>query len=823
MKSSYLFLLGLIIFAFVSSPAAFYVGRVTDDNSSPIEGVNIQTDISSLSAVTGSDGRFELNTGELRPEYITFSHVSYLPKMISLKSGPISEIDISLEPAVYPGQKVRVTTMRARRGETPVTFSDFGENEIERDYTVSDMPVLLETTPNLYAVSYTGGIAGASDYRIRGFGYKQIGVYINGIPLSDPEDRFTYFYDLPDFASEVADIQVQRGVGNSLYGDATFGGSINIASEGLERTRRITITSGYGKYSADNKFISEMRKQSIEFSSGLIDGRWSLAARYSKLFSGGYRQNSWYDGWAYFLSLSRLDENMATTLNVYGGPMKAALAFNGIARTTMEDDRRYNPSTYENEIDDFNQPHYELHNTYQLNENVTLCNTLYHIRGKGYYEQLKEDSDISEYNISSSDLIDPDSTEIDLVRQKWVSKNQYGWNPRLDIKHENGDLSIGGAFYYFNSDHWGQVIWAENVSAAAISPNHRYYNHKGTKYSASVYALDYYSLTDKIRLMGNLQLRFLKYDFRQSKLGLLAGHKYNVDWLFLSPRIGLTYKFDDNRNVYFSFAIASAEPDDISIYDAEEVTAFPNLTVDQIDISPSDDTTYTFGDPTIKPERVYNFELGGNLQDKNYHLGLNLFWMEFNNEIIPEGGIDENGHQKVGNAERSVHAGFEFDGVYKLSGNLSLGGNGSRNFNRMKKYTVYPDYNWDGKVDDTLDYSNNIIANFPEYLANLILDYKTDRYRLTYRLRAVGKQFVDNGETENLAIDPYLVSSLSAALNFGGLDGFGKFTLSGRIDNLFNKKYEASGYSYWWGTSPYSEYYVAAERSFFVQLKWELQ
>jgi iron complex outermembrane receptor protein len=197
--------------------------------------------------------------------------------------------------------------------------------------------------------------------------------------------------------------------------------------------------------------------------------------------------------------------------------------------------------------------------------------------------------------------------------------------------------------------------------------------------------------------------------------------------------------------------------------------------------------------------------------------------MEFRNEIIPEGGIDESGHQKVGNAERSVHAGVEFDGACELFGNLSLSGNGTYNFNRLKKYTIYPDYDWDGIVNDTLDYSNNIIANFPEYLANLILDYKTDRYRFTYRLRSVGKQYLDNGETEALAIDPYLVSSLSAALYLGDVENFGKFTLSGRIDNLFNKKYETSGYSYWWGESPYGEYYVGAERSFFVQLKWELQ
>jgi len=813
----------LLILLFSLSNAATFQGWVVDRDGTAIEGVNIQTGIFSLYTVSNQSGEFVLETGDLIPSYMTFSHISFQPQMISVSDENSIALKIILEPAVYPGQKIRVTSMRARRGVTPIAFADFSEDDIERDYTLGDMPVLLETTPNMYAISYTGGITGASDYKIRGFGYKQIGVYINGVPLNDPEDRFTYFYDLPDFAAEVTDIQVQRGVGNSLYGEATFGGSINIASDGLNRNRKISVTSGYGKFSADGHFVSEMRKQSVEYSSGLIDGRWSLAGRYSKMYSGGYRENAWYDGWAYFLSLSRLDNSMATTVNIYGGPMKAALAFSGITRDTMKFTRRYNPSTYENEIDDFNQPHYEIHNSYRINENVMLKNSLYYIRGKGYYEQYKKNRDIGEYNIAVTDLVDPGITEIDLVRQKWVTKNQYGWNPRLDINHNKGNLSVGGAFYYFNSIHWGQVVWGENLSADGLAPRHKYYNYKGTKYSASLYALDYYSLTDKLQLMGNLQIRYLKYDFAQDKIGLLPGYQYDIDWLFLSPRVGLTYKINSKSNLYFSFAVASREPADVSIYDAEEVTAFPNLEVKEINVSVVDDTTYTFGQPTIDPERVYNFELGSNFHGEKYRAGLSLFWMEFKNEIIAEGAVDQNGHQQVGNAKRSVHAGIEFDGSYKLTNKFSISANSSYNFNRLKRYSVFPDYDWDGVVDDTLDYSDNVLGGFPEYLTNLILDYKTNRLRLTFRLRGVGKQYLDNAETETLAIEPYAVSSLSGALYFGGLDGAGRFVLSVRVDNLFDKKYETSGYAYWWGPDPVGEYYVGAERSFFVQLKWELE
>lgn len=782
--------------------AAVFSGKVVDRNGEPIEGVNVLTSISTLSTVSDENGNFTLDAGDQMPSHLTFSHVSYQPNMIYVKTDEdMAELKVMLDLAIYPGQNVRVTAMRARVGLTPVAFSDFTDKDIERDYTISDFPILLETTPNMYSFSYTGGIVGASDYKIRGFDSKRIGVYVNGVPLNDPEDHFTYFYDLPDFAAEVADIQIQRGAGNSLYGDAAFGGSINIASAGLERTRRIAVTSGYGRFYADGDFVSEMRKQAVEFSSGLINGRWSLAGRYSKLYSGGYREHAWYDGWAYFLSLSRVDPNMTTTVNLYGGPMKAHLAFYGIDRETMKENRRLNWSSYENEIDDFSQPHYEFHNTYRLNDNLTLKNTFYYIRGKGYYEGLKNGKTYFEYNIPLSARIDTTIDEIDLVRQKWVTKNQYGWNPRLDWKHSNGSAVFGGAFYYFDSDHWGEIVWAENVD---IDPRYRYYQYFGKKYSASAYLLENYSLTEKVRLTGNLQLRYLKYDFRQTKMGVYEGYEYTLDWLFFSPRAGVTYLIGDNADIFFNFAVSSREPDDKIIYDADYPYAKPAV---------------KNGELLADAERVYDLELGGSCRGYRHKLGLNLFWIEFRNEIIQAVGLDDDGRPLLTNADRSVHAGVEFEGSYRLYDYLTASGNISYNRNRLKDYVVYSDNDWDGTIDDTADYSDNPVAGFPEYLGNLLLDFNKDPFRLTYRLRAIGKQYVENGGDDDLAIDPYMVSSLSAAVSLGKLAGYGRLTLSGRVDNLFNKKYELTGVV----DEGWAYYIPAAERSFFVQLKWEFE
>nr|MBN2277611.1 TonB-dependent receptor [candidate division Zixibacteria bacterium] len=798
-------------------------GRVLDRDRNPIEGVTVQTEQTAFITQTDKSGHFEINTGDKTTASLTFSHIGYQPSMISLKKAKdLTDLEIILDYAIYPGQKIRVTAMRAITGLTPVAFADFTPDEIKRDYTVEDFPVLLESTPNMYAISYTGGAVGASDYKIRGFDYKRVGVYVNGIPLNDPEDRFTYFYDLPDFASNVADIQVQRGVGNSLYGDATFGGSINIASAGLDQTRRIGVSTGYGRYTADDELTAAMRRQTVEYSSGLIDGHWSLAGRYSKLYSGGYRDHGWYDGWSYYLSLSRLDNNMTTTVNLYGGPMQAALAFDGIDRATEMADRRTNWTWYENEKDDFNQPHYELHNTYRINDKISVKNTLYYIRGKGFYEQYKDDRDIYEYNIPPEALIDPGLTEVDLVRQKWVAKNQYGWNPRLDIDHSRGTASLGGSFYYFDAEHWGQVIWAENLNNR-LDPRHRYYEYFGTKYSASIYALDYYSLTDKIRLMGNLQLRYLKYDFDQTRLGALPGYRYDIDWVFLSPRAGITYLPNDRTDIYFSFAAASREPADVTIYDAEEVGAFPSLAVDNIVETASGDTVYYFGDPLIDPERVYNFELGGNVRGDSYRIGVNLFWMEFYNEIVPGNGIDDDGRPRITNADRSVHSGIEFDGALRPHRYLELSANAAYNYNRLKDFVIENDNDWDGQVDEIVDYSGNPTAGFPEYLANLTADFDCNPVRLTYHLRSVGKQYIENGNNDSLSIGDYMVSSLSGSFSIGRFSGLGRLTITGTVNNLFNAKYEQGGYSYLYDGVMAGEYYPAAERNFYFELKWELE
>ncbi|MFH2056242.1 MAG: TonB-dependent receptor, partial [bacterium] len=567
----------------------------------------------------------------------------------------------------------------------------------------------------------------------------------------------------------------------------------------------------------DGEWVGDMEKQSLEYSSGLIGGRWNFSARYSRQLSDGYRRESWYDGWSYYLSAARLDHNMTTTVNVYGGPMQMHLTYYGVGRDQLAEDRRYNPLTYDNETDNFNQPHYELHNIWQLNDKLALNNTFFHIHGRGYYEQYKDERDYQEYNIAPVSIVTGTDTVAtftsgDLVRQQWVAKNQWGWTPRLEIKHARGEAALGGSFYYFESDHWGQVVWAEHLTNA-VDPRHRYYEYFGEKLHLALFGTTTYELSSKLILTGGVQFRHQTYDFDQTVIGVFGGNDYNLDWTYLSPRLGLAYELDSHWSLLASYSLSFRTPTDVEVYEANDPYAVPTL--------------------DLAMERVHDIELGATLKRENYRGSVNLFYMDFENEIVPYGGVTDYGTLGTINAQRSLHSGIEFSASARFSDAVELSGNFAYNYNRYRDFSVAEDlydndtdWNWLGY--EQVDYADKVIPGFPDYIGNLIAEYHHRRFDFTYRARLIGRQYVESDNVAELSIDPYFVSSVSTDILLGDLRQLGRLSLAVRLDNIFNEKYESSGYGgalrfrdstdqHW------SEYYPAAERAIFSTLKLELR
>lgn len=766
-------------------------GGVVDADQNPIPNVTLTASLPGVGTIADQNGRYSLDLPD-NVEWITFSAIGYQPRQVRLSEIPDPVI---LETKYYRGTDIIVSAERTNPSINPVAMNHLSEEEIERDYAYGEFPLLLQSTPNLHSYSDAGSSFGYSYIRIRGFDDKRIATYINGVPLNDPEDQATYFVDLPDFASTATDIQIQRGVGNALYGEGSFGGSINIVTNPFAPERQTTLTAGYGEYTADGKGVGGIYRQNIEFNSGLIGGRWQYAGRFSKQASDGYRDNSWYRGWSYYFSVARLDPNMTSQLEIYGGPMQMHLSYWGVPKDSLETNRRYNPLGYANETDNFNQPHYQLTNRYRINDNTTLTNTLYYIRGKGYYEQFKEGVDFYEYDLA----FDSGQTTGNLVRQQWVHKNQIGWNPRLDIKHSKGSHAFGGSFYYFESNHWGQVVWINpddsTYKIQGVSPRHRYYQYFGTKQVGSVFASEAYRLNEKLNGQITLQLRHQRYQFDQVGMGAFAGKEYDLDWWFFSPRVGLSYQLAEHSRLFGNFSIASRPPTDASIYDANDPYAVPSL--------------------DIKSERVYDYELAYERRGMAHTISLGLFYMDFRDEIVPTDGISDIGLIRTANAPRSVHAGLELSGEWIPKEQLQFAGNIAFNHDRIKSWNIAV-----GNVD--ADFSGKTIPFSPSYIGNLTGTWVYKNIRLTGRGHLVGPQYAELKNIDELALASYRTVSVDLTYAIENLAGMGRLIVTGRVDNLFNRKFLTSGYG-WnndWGDG--AEYYPGAERSFYGQLKLEL-
>ncbi|HPG40969.1 MAG TPA: TonB-dependent receptor [bacterium] len=777
-------------------------GRVLAVDRSAIENANILIPELQRGAASDADGEFHI-TGLPAGHYtVQVSHIGYEPviKTVTIENADVA-LDITLHLSVLKGRQITISATRARERVTPVAYTDITAQQVQQKYWAQEIPLLLDEAPGVYAFSYTSSGLGYSEVKIRGFDATRVGVTINDVPLNDPLDHVTYFYDLPDISANVRDIQVQRGVANSLYGTGALAGSVNIKTETAGDARYINFTTVNGSYNT--------RKNTLSFGSGLVNNTYSFYGRYSQVKSDGYRDMSWVDSWSYFFSATRYGKNLTTTVNLFGGPMRAHFAWEGITKQEMKINRKLNYDDYKNAADNFNQPHYQLLNEWQMLKNLTVSSTLFYIKGDGYYEQLKYGRDLAEYNLPEFIENNITVTETDLVRQKWVDKKQYGWIPCLEYKLKNHTLSLGGEMSIFRSHHWGEVTWAANLPPN-VMPGHEYYQYNIDKNSVAVYINDLMQITQNLYLKADLQYQYQSMEFAQKRLGAFYGYNYKLNYNFITPRLGLNYNINNNLNVFGNFSTANREPRDSDIYDADDPAALPLFRTMNPDRG-------IYRDPYIKAETLYDFETGAGLQFDLWQLKLNAFWMNFNNEIVATGGITDDGYPIYGNAKRSVHRGIELDFKADLPRQFTLAANTSYSDNYFVEYTEYLwNADWSGNV--AYSRNGNAIAGFPALMSNLRINKTIGGLFLSAHVQHIGRIYLDNTQQQELSIAPYQVVNLSAGFNLPDWLTPLQLSTAVHVNNVLNRKYELSGYT-WDGVA----YYLpAAERNFYVTIQTQL-
>jgi len=796
-------------------------GKVIDqDTRDPLANTNISIFGKSKGTVSDFNGLFKLDGKISKADTLIFSFVGYKTIYKIISEMTENENLIEMTKSILSSQTVLVEASIGIKGFTPASFESIKRKEIEKTYVTQDIPEYLSQLPSTTFYSENGNGIGYSYLSIRGFDQRRISVSINGIPQNDPEDHNIYWLDFPDLLASTELIQVQRGAGSGVVGYPAIGGSINIITSPFSDKAKIDLSASYGSFNT--------RKYSASFSSGLIENKYSVYAKLSQILSSGYRNSSWSKFNSYHLSFVRFDDNLTSQINIFGGPISDGLAYTGIAKFAVKDKelRKDNYSYWEvdengytytltrrpDEIENFSQPHFELLNEYVFNEKVKLNSALFLVLGSGFFDYDGSWSVFyDDYFRLKQNGYDTNYVPTNALIRAQVENKQFGWIPRISIKHSNGQLIVGGEFRIHRSEHWGSINFAENLPPS-ITKDYRYYFYNGAKDILNGFINESYILNERINLLGELQLAYHKYRLYNEKY---LNNNFQVSALYINPRIGINYKFNPELNAFVSFARVTREPRLKNYYDAAESSGGETP---QFELN--DNGSYYFNSPLVKPETMNDIELGTSYNTNSLSLNLNLFYMIFQNEIVKNGKLDRFGQPITGNVDRTLHTGIELSSTIKFLDHFEFYANATYSKNKISsgKYFL--------NNIESIDLSSNSISGFPDFLSNLGLQFTTQNVYLKLNAKYVGSFFSDNfGVNLNSYLnqhpsfidyndnknDAYFVIDFYGSYEMKLFNGMTNSKVFIQVNNIFDNLYSAYAIG--------KEFFPAAERNFIAGIQ----
>ncbi|MEM5563662.1 TonB-dependent receptor [Psychroserpens sp. AS72] len=667
-------------------------------------------------------------------------------------------------------EKLDEVLVKAVRVEatSPITHSNVTKKQLAKRNLGQDIPVLLNFLPSVVTTTDAGAGVGYTGIRIRGINAQSTNVTINGIPYNDAESLGTFWVNLGDFASSVESLQLQRGVGTSTNGSGAFGASINVLTDAVSKTSNGEISNSFGSFNT--------RKHTVKFSSGLLNEHIEIAGRLSNISSDGYIDRARTDLKSYFLQGSYIDNNTLIKAIAFGGQEVTYQAWNGIDAQTLIDDRTFNPSGmytdandddqfYDNEVDNYNQDHYQLHWNQKYNNRWSTNVGLNYTYGRGYFEQYKEDEDFEDYDLTPITIGGETIETTNLIRRRWLDSDFYVLNASANYKNNAIDMFFGSSYSLHDGDHFGEIIWAEFASDSEIRD--RYYEGNGKKSDLSFFTKATYRLNDKVSLYGDLQVRLV--DYKTS--GLTSDRvPFNVDenYTFFNPKAGITYKMNKNNSLYFSYARANREPNR---------SDFEN-------------------NATVKPEQLNDFELGWRHNTQKFRLNVNGYYMLYNEQLVLTGQIDTTGDPIRSNNGDSYRLGLEVEAAIALTNTFSVQPNITISSNKNKE-------TFNSVNGVLLDLGKTNISFSPEVVAaNAFVFQPKEGFQVSILSKFVGEQFMGNTENEDSKLDSYFVNDFNITYEWKPKSIFKSIVFSGLVNNIFNEKYVSNGY---FGSYDYSD------------------
>ena len=670
--------------------------------------------------------------------------------------------------AIQNLDEVLVKAVRVK-SNAPITHSNVSKKDIAKRNLGQDIPILLNYLPSVVSSSDAGSGIGYTYLRVRGSDATRINVTINGIPYNDAESQGTFWVNLGDFASSIESLQLQRGVGTSTNGSAAFGASLNILTDAISNEAGGEISNSFGSFNT--------QKHTVKFTTGLLDDHFEFAGRLSKIYSDGYVDRAFTNLKSYYLQGNYVDDNTIVKAITFGGKEKTYQSWYGLDKSQLEEDRTQNPYTYDNETDNYWQDHYQLHWNESLNSYWSTNIGLNYTRGKGYFEQFKNDRDAADYN----NLINDGS---DVVVRRWLDNDFYVVNASATYDKNGLEIISGISYSDYTNDHYGEVIWGSDL-APGTAIRDRYYLSVSDKSDFSLFSKATFRMSEKLQAFLDFQGRFVNYKtvgLTSSRTAIDVDAKFN----FFNPKFGFTYSLNNNNSIYASFARANKEPNR---------NDFESNATD------------------LTNEELNDFELGWRHEGERLRLNANIYYMQYNNQLVLTGALDDVGEYLRENVDESYRLGIELDATLFLSNQFSLNSNLAASRNKIKNLKI----DRDGSLQDLGDTN---IAFSPDLITTHALEYvPNSKFRAALIGKYVGEQYMSNTDTEASKLDSYFVTDINFSYSLPFKTVFKSVVFTGMVNNLLDLEYEDRGFTYldtWSGptASEVQGYYPQATRNF---------
>ena len=647
-------------------------------------------------------------------------------------------------------KEVTVSSVRAK-DKNPITYTNLSKEDIAPRNLGQDVPVLLQYLPSVVSTTDAGNGVGYTYMRVRGADGSRINVTLNGVPFNDSESQGTFFVNLPDFASSLESVQLQRGVGTSTNGAGAFGASLNMQTKSFQEKAYAEVSNSVGSFAT--------RKHTIAFGTGLHNN-FEMNARISNVASDGFIDRATSNMFGYFFNTNYITEQSQVKFLAFGGKQKTYQAWYGIEDPEkLKNDRTFNPAGmytdefgnvqfYDNETDNYWQNHFQLHWTEKWSEKWISNTALHYTIGKGYFEQYKEDEDLTDYN-----LPDFNGNSIsDLVRKRWLDSDFFGATFSLNYRTPKTDLLFGGAANRYLGKHFGEVVWTQNY---VPNPN-RYYDNFGNKDDVNFYTKASYNITSQLNLFADFQYRMVFYEATSVKFS-----DVNDTFRFFNPKAGVNYQLDTKNSFYGFLGVANKEPR-------------------------RDD--YESG--SVKPERLIDYELGWKYNTQKVKISANAFYMNYKDQLVLTGALNDVGSPIFTNSGKSYRVGLEVESTIAIADKLILNPNVTLSQNKNQDFYFQRDGVLQNLGNTDIAFSPNLIVG------NRLTFLPIKDFQISLLSKFVSEQYMGNIDSKQSKLEAYFVNDLNINYEWKINKSIKSIVLSGLVNNIFDLEYESNGYFY---------------------------